>query len=241
MLASELFKIIENKVPLSLALKDDKVGFMGPGHPDEIEVENVAVILDILPETDPNSEETDLLVCHHPSLFPPTTPTYIIHSNWDIVQGGANDALVDSLKLNVIDVLEEETGIGRICKEEFTLDGFVGRVFNSLDVDHIRIVQGKESNIKKLAVISGFGLNPHYIKLASEKGVDLLLSGDLTHHGAILAQKLGINLVDATHRATEIPGLVKLCQILNELGVNADVKHTNRSWETYQSHNIPTS
>jgi putative NIF3 family GTP cyclohydrolase 1 type 2 len=228
MLASELFKIIENKVPLSLALKDDKVGFMGPGHPDEIEVENVAVILDILPETDPNSEETDLLVCHHPSLFPPTLPlTSSIPIG--ISSSGANDALVDSLKLNVIDVLEEETGIGRICKEEFTLDGFVGRVFNSLDVDHIRIVQGKESNIKKLAVISGFGLNPHYIKLASEKGVDLLLSGDLTHPGAILAQKLGINLVDATHRATEIPGLVKLCQILNELGVNADVKHTNRS------------
>ncbi|BDZ70825.1 Nif3-like dinuclear metal center hexameric protein [Methanobacterium petrolearium] len=241
MLASELFKIIEDKVPLSLALTDDKVGFIGPGHPDEIEVENVAVILDIHPETDPNSEEADLLVCHHPSLFPPTTPTYIIHSNWDIVQGGANDALADSLKLDVIDVLEEETGIGRICKEEFTLDGFVGRVFDSLDVDHIRIVQGKESKIEKIALISGFGLNPHYIKLASKKGVDLLLSGDLTHPGAVLAQRFGINLVDATHHATEIPGLVKLCQMLNELGLNADVNYTNKPWDTYQSPNMSTS
>ena len=243
MLASELFKIIENKVPLSLALKDDKVGFMGPGHPDEIEVENVAVILDILPETDPNSEETDLLVCHHPSLFPPTTPTYIIHSNWDIVQGGACDALAESLQLEVTDVLEPETGIGRICNaERFAntkrigsiecyLEEFTQYLSKSIPVDNIRLVKGNQNTFKKVAIISGFGLNSHYIKLASERGVDLLLSGDLTHPGSILAKKLGITLVDASHYATEIPGLIKLCQLIGKIGITTDYLDTGKPWE----------
>ncbi|NYB52109.1 MAG: Nif3-like dinuclear metal center hexameric protein [Methanobacteriaceae archaeon] len=233
MLASELFQSLEKKVPLKLALKDDKVGFIGPGLPSEIEVEKVEVILDVLPETDLESREVDLLVCHHPPLFPPTIPTYIIHSNWDIVQGGANDALAHSLKLKASHVLEDETGIGRICETDCSLDDFTKNVFDSIDVDYIRIVPGNNNRIKKVALISGFGLNPHYIKLASEKGADLLLSGDLTHPGSILARKLGINLVDATHQATEIPGLIKLCQIFSDLGVKAHLNFSEMPWKTH--------
>jgi putative NIF3 family GTP cyclohydrolase 1 type 2 len=168
MLASELFKLMEHEVPLKLALKDDTVGFIGPGHPDEIEVEKLSVVLDIIPENDLNELETDLIVCHHPPLFPPTIPCYIIHSNWDIVQGGANDALAESLKLEVTDVLEDETGIGRLCTTQSTLENFIKTVSESIPVDNIRIVNGNKNIIEKVAIISGFGLTPHYIKLASE-------------------------------------------------------------------------
>ncbi len=235
MLASELFKMMEQKVPLELAIKGDNVGFIGPGHPDEIEVEKAVVMLDIIHGCDLSHSEADLLVCHHPPLFPPKIPCYIIHSNWDIVEGGANDALVDSLKLESSNVLEEETGIGRICKLKCTLDQFKDRVFSSIDVDHIRIVKGGWDVIEEVAVISGFGLNPHYIKLASEKGADLLLSGDLTHEGSILAHKLGINLIDATHHATEFPGLKKLCQFITELGVETKLNHDCIPWEVCYS------
>lgn len=236
MLASELFKLVEHRVPLKLALDDDKVGFIGPGYSDEIEVGKVAVILDVIPEN-LNRLEADLIVCHHPPLFLPSTPTYIIHSNWDIFQGGANDALAESLKLKVSGVLDEKTGIGRICttKCSFSLDDFIETVFQSIDVDNIRIVKGNKSIIEKVAVISGFGLNPYHIKLASKKGVDLLLSGDLTHPGSILAQKLGITLIDATHQGTEVPGLIKLCSLLNEMGVKASVEYAKNPWETYSS------
>ena len=233
MLLSELFKSLECQVPLHLALPDDKVGFIGPGKPDEIEVEKVAVTLDILPETDYESWEVDLLVCHHPPLFHPTLPTYIIHSNWDTVQGGANDALAQSLKLKVTNVLEESTGIGRICDVECSFEDFQKKVLEFLDVDQLRTIKVKDGEIKKIAVISGFGLNPHYIKLAREKGIDLLLSGDLTHPGAILARKIGINLIDATHQATEVPGLIKLCQLLNGMGVITTLKDLTQPWEIH--------
>jgi dinuclear metal center YbgI/SA1388 family protein len=231
MLASELFQTIEKEVPLELALGDDPVGFIGPVHPEKIEVENVSVLLDFIPGKE--IPETDLLVCHHPPLFPPHFPTYIIHSNWGIVQGGANDALAESLQLDVEGTLESETGIGRICSVDCTIDDFLEIVSTALPVDHLRVVKGKQCELKKIAIISGFGLNPHYIKLASEMGSDLLLSGDLTHPGSVLAQKLGINLVDATHQATEFPGLMKLVWLLNELGGNAHIEHTKKPWETY--------
>ena len=165
MLASELFELLESKVPPKLALKDDKVGFIGPGRPDEIEVEKAAVFLDIISGNDLNRLDADLVVCHHPPLFPPTIPTYIIHSNWDIVQGGANDALAESLKLDVTDVLDEKTGIGRICATEcsLSLDDFIQTVSQVIDADNIRIVKGNNNVIEKVAIISGFGLNPHHI------------------------------------------------------------------------------
>jgi len=256
MLASELFQYIEEEVPLKLALKDDPVGFIGPGHPEKIEVENALVVLDLIPGLVPETTDADLLVCHHPPLFTPTIPTYIIHSNWDIVQGGACDALAESLQLEVTDILELETGIGRICNSKrrgnskrignskkssntrYNLEEFLRNVSRSIPVDNINLVNGNKNSLKKVAIISGFGLNPHYIQLASEKGVDLLLSGDLTHPGSILARKLGITLVDATHQATEVPGLIRLCQLIGKLGIKTDYLDPGKPWEHINCQNL---
>lgn len=263
MLASELFQYIEEEVPFKLALKDDPVGFIGPGHPEKIEVENALVVLDLIPGIIPDTTDADLLVCHHPPLFTPTIPTYIIHSNWDIVQGGACDALAESLQLEVIDILESETGIGRICNTDrmgnskrsgnskrrgnskknsistgYNLEEFLRNVSRSIPVDNINLVKGNKNSLKKVAIISGFGLNPHYIQLASEKGVDLLLSGDLTHPGSILARKLGITLVDATHQATEVPGLIRLCQLIGKLGIKTDYLDPGKPWEHINCQNL---
>lgn len=257
MLASELFKYMEEEVPLNLALKDDPVGFIGPGRPEEIEVENALVVLDLIPGLVPETTEADLLVCHHPPLFTPTIPTYIIHSNWDIVKGGACDALVESLQLEVTDILEPETGIGRICNTDrmgnskrrgnskksssntgYNLEEFIRNVSRSIPVDNINLVKGNKNTLKKVAIISGFGLNPHYIQLASEKGVDLLLSGDLTHSGSILARKLGITLVDATHQATEVPGLTRLCQLIGKIGIKTNYLETGKPWEHINCENM---
>nr|WP_319373009.1 Nif3-like dinuclear metal center hexameric protein [uncultured Methanobacterium sp.] len=257
MLASELFQYIEEEVPLKLALHDDPVGFIGPGHPEKIEVENALVVLDLIPGIIPETTDADLLVCHHPPLFTPTIPTYIIHSNWDIVQGGSNDALAESLQLEVTDILEPETGIGRICNTDrmgnskrignskksssstgYKLEEFIRNVSRSIPVDNINLVKGNKNILKKVAIISGFGLNPHYIQLASEKGVDLLLSGDLTHPGSVLARKLGITLVDATHYATEVPGLTRLCQLIGKMGIKADYLDTGKPWEHINCQNM---
>ena len=74
--------------------------------------------MDLYPEFDTQKTNT-LILTHHPPLFNPKTPTYTIHSNWDIINGGANEALAETLKLNVISPFDKTTNIGRICKTEY--------------------------------------------------------------------------------------------------------------------------
>jgi dinuclear metal center YbgI/SA1388 family protein len=230
MLAKKLFELIERDVPLSLAVTGDTVGFLGPGDPEEIEVEKVDVMLDLIQA----DSDADLIVCHHPPPKKPKIPTYVIHSNWDIVSGGANDDLAERLELKVVDVFDKKTGIGRICTISTTLDEFIKKIINFLPVDTLKIIEGKDK-IKKVAIVSGFGLNPKYIELAHKCGVDLYLSGDLTHHGAILARKLNLSVVDATHYATEVPGLLGLCDMISTFGIETRCIDTGIPWKTYLS------
>ena len=41
------------------------------------------------------------------------------------------------------------------------------------------------------------------VMLASQKGVDILLTGDVSHHNALEAEYLGIALIDGGHFCTE--------------------------------------
>ena len=112
MIAAELFKKIENIIPLEIALKKDTVGFIGPGAPEEISVQKILVLMDYIPPSELkfvseslnspiNYEDYDLLITHHPPLVEPEIPTYVIHSNWDVIAGGACDALASALEIEI--------------------------------------------------------------------------------------------------------------------------------------------
>ena len=218
----EIIEFLDEKIPPSLALDRDEVGFKGDYDLNE-DINSIIVYMDLLPEDDLNCENT-LIVTHHPPLFVPKTPTYTIHSNWDIIDGGANDALAKTLKLKVSNYFDDETGIGRICKtsqkfielKKQILDNFSNvRIVNNLDDDKV---------IENIAIISGFGLkNPEYILLAKNKDIDILISGDLTQETAILARNLGITLIDINHHESEIPGLYALGDVLKELKINVGI------------------
>lgn len=231
MLASELFKLIDNKIPPSLAVEGDKIGFSGTGDPEGIEVDKIYVMLDLPESFNLKKSGSNLVVCHHPPLFSPEIPVYVVHSNWDIVKGGASDALAKCLNLDVSDVLDDETGIGRICSTSTTISQFIETVSDSLPTDHVSFVPGNTEDIHKVAVVSGFGLNPKFIDLAAEKGADLYISGDLDHKSALYAQKLGINLLDATHYATEIPGLMDLNKLISEISVETELICPGVPWK----------
>ena len=218
----EIIEFLDEKIPPSLALDHDEVGFKEDYDLNE-DINSIIVYMDLLPEDDLDCENT-LIVTHHPPLFVPKTPTYTIHSNWDIIDGGANDALAKTLKLKVSNYFDDETGIGRICKtsqkfielKKQILDNFSNvRIVNSLDDDKV---------IENIAIISGFGLkNPEYILLAKNKDIDILISGDLTQETAILARNLGITLIDINHHESEIPGLYALGDVLKELKINVGI------------------
>lgn len=223
---SEIIDFLDDKIPKSLALEGDEIGFKTDYDLSQ-NIESIKIYMDLLPEDDGAFENT-LIITHHPPLFIPKTPTYTIHSNWDIIDGGANESLAETLDLKVIGPFDKNTNIGRVCRAD---KKFVEVKKNILqNFNNARIVNSidDEKIIEKIGIISGFGLkNPDYIKLAKTQNLDILISGDLTQETAILAKNLDITLIDLTHHESEIPGLYGLGDLMKELDINTEVIDKN--------------
>jgi len=218
----EITDFLDEKIPQELALDFDDVGFNNE-YDCKREIKDIKIFMDLLPQDDDFNENT-LVITHHPPLFKPKTPTYTIHSNWDIIDGGANEALAETLNLKVIDYFDHKTNIGRICRTNSTFGDLKKVILNNFR--NVRVVNELEDNHKldKIGIISGFGLkNPDYIKLAHEKKLDILISGDLCQETAILAKNLNLTLIDLGHHESEIPGLFKLAEILDKVDVNIEI------------------
>lgn len=218
----EIIAFLDEKVPESLALDFDNVGLMGK-YDLNLDISLIKIFMDLCKEDDKFDENT-LIITHHPPLFSPKTPTYTIHSNWDIIDGGANDALAETLKLDVVDCFDDETNIGRICESNHNFKQLKDNILDNFE--NVRMVNNLDDDkkIEKIGIISGFGLkNPEYIKMAKDKRLDMLISGDITQETAILAKNLEITLIDLGHHESEVPGLYKLAKLLNELNINTEV------------------
>lgn len=213
---------IESEIPQKLALDSDNVGFNGEYDLNQ-KIYSIKIFMDLYREHDDFPNGT-LIITHHPPLFKPKTPTYTIHSNWDIIDGGANEALADVLDLNVVSYFDDETNIGRICEcnssfkdlKEVILDNF----------ESARVVNEPESEafVNTVGIISGFGLkNPDYIRLAKNKNLKVLISGDLTQETAVLAKNLDVTLIDVGHHESEIAGLYRLCEIFDGIDAECEV------------------
>lgn len=238
--AASLFREIEKKVPLSLALEGDPVGYTGTRDAEKLEVERILVMMDYI--SPGSGDETDydgydLLILHHPPLTEPDIPAYVIHSNWDIIEGGASDALAEWLDIKTDEIFDRKTGIGRIgtLKEgPLKLPEFCDLVMERLGLNEIRTVNlDKDIETDKICLVPGFGLNPGYIQLAHEKGAGIYLSGDLTHRGAVTAKNSGLVLIDASHHNTEIPGLYRLWELISEIGIETEITDTGTPWKNY--------
>lgn len=93
----EIIEFIDKNIPKNLALENDEIGFKKEYNLNQ-DISSIKIFMDLYPEFDTQKTNT-LILTHHPPLFNPKTPTYTIHSNWDIINGGANEALAETLKL----------------------------------------------------------------------------------------------------------------------------------------------
>ena len=218
----EIIEFLDKNIPENLALPFDNVGLMGKYDLD-LDIDSIKIFMDLLPQYDEFDDHT-LIVTHHPPLFEPKTPTYTIHSNWDIIDEGANDALAETLKLTVVDYFDKKTNIGRICKSNYTFKKLKEIIRDNFENVMAVNVINDEKEMKNIGIISGFGLkNPEYIKLAKNQNLDLLISGDLCQETAILAKNLQITLIDLGHHESEVPGLYHLSNLLNEMNIDIEV------------------
>lgn len=218
----DIIEFLNEKIPESLALKDDGIGFKKDYDLNQ-EIKSIKIYMDLFPQDDVGCENT-LIITHHSPLFIPKTPTYVIHSNWDIIDGGANDALAKILGLEVVDYFDDSTKIGRICRFNQTFIALKKIILDKFS--NVRIVNllNDSDIVEYVGIISGFGLkNPKYIKMAKDKDLDILISGDLTQECAILAKNINMSLIDLNHHESEVPGLYALKEVLSELDVDIEV------------------
>ena len=157
----EIIEFLDDKIPESLALNTDEVGFKKDYDLNQ-DISLIKVYMDLFVEDDEYFENT-LIITHHPPLFDPKTPTYTIHSNWDIICGGANDALAEALKLDVIDYLDCEINIGRICEADQKFTELKRNIFNDLEAVSLKCskeLRDLYNEIKELGIdvfVSGSG------------------------------------------------------------------------------------
>lgn len=169
-----------------------------------------------------------LLFTHHPLIFKPlsrldinTYPGDVIveavtskisvvaaHTNLDMAKGGINDILADLLGLKHVEVLEEkdeaeDVGLGRIgdLPAATGLSVVVEEVKKIFGTEQVKVVGREDEQVRRLAVVGGSGGS--LVSIASKKGADVLVTGDIGHHHALEAESLGVALVDAGHFHTE--------------------------------------
>ncbi len=220
MKVKEALQLLNELYPFDLAFEGDNIGLQC-GDPDS-EVKNIVLSLDPIIEAIDyaKTEEANLLISHHPLIFSPLRKVVFspalnraikadisvisLHTNLDIAFGGVNDQLVFKLGLQGIRVLEEK-GEGSIARwselnTPKTLQELAREVAEKLETT-VRFLGKPDSLVQKVVTCAGKGES--LLPLIKEKGADVFITGDVGYHSALKALELGINLIDATHEATE--------------------------------------
>lgn len=225
----KIVQILEEIAPPELADDFDK-GRIGLILGLEGDVKKIAVALDANSYVLKKAAEmkADMLITHHTLIFHPINiisksladslrvalengiSLYSMHTNYDRAEGGINDVLAARLGLKNIRSPE----IGRIGEiEPCSSTELATHVSDCLQTPVV--YAGEKEEIRKVMVIGGSGFRNEYLELARENRVDAFISSELKHD--ILRAYEDLCLIDASHYATENPGMKALCPRLRSL------------------------
>ena len=238
---NDIVVLMNELAPMHLAENWDNVGLMvgRKEHP----IKSILLALDITPEVVEQAvtKKVDLIITHHPLIFQPlksitdaqwqqkliltlienNIAVYSAHTNLDCVSGGVSDVLAKILKLDDYDLLDLDTGLGRVgVVEKTSLYDFAKFVKETLKCDYVS-VGNAEKPVHKVAVCGGAGAD--LINIALQNGCDTLVRGDVKYHDAQRAVFSGLNIIDAGHQPTELP-------VLEGLADRLSLHFTERSW-----------
>lgn len=226
---TKIVQVLEEIAPPELADDFDK-GRIGLILGLKDEVNRIAVALDANSYALKKAEEmgADMLITHHTLIFHPVNiiskplaaslkialekgiSVYSMHTNYDRAKGGINDVLAAILGLKNVSISE----IGRIGEIETCSSAeLAAHVSNCLQTPVI--YAGEKQEISKVMVVGGSGFRDEFLEIARKNKVDAFISSELKHD--ILRTHEDLCLIDATHYATENPGMEALCPRLRSL------------------------
>lgn len=207
------------------------------GDPD-VRVATVGVCHEVTEEVVEELESTpvDLLVSYHPLLFTPTrrllagrsagarayrliasgVALLIAHTDFDSSPGGTADSLAAFFDLSEVRPFgaDADSGLGDIGRYGSfqgtlgTIDALLSGAFGPIG---IRISGDRAADVHSVAVVPGSGGS--FVEAAAQVA-EVLVTGDVSHHRAVLAADLGLAIADPGHIATERPGMSSLVDLV---------------------------
>lgn len=236
---------IEEFAPLSLASSWDNTGWqvnLGRDFVSKIML-CLTVTSDVLEQAKKNN--CDLIISHHPLLFDKynkinteidsiaiaieairnNIQIYSAHTNLDCCSGGVSDTLAKVIGLTSIYAPEENSFI-RIG--EYKGSCFFKDVYENLNLDAIRYSNWKRYP-KKVAVVAGSGSS----LFSQLKGVDTVVTGDVSFHRALDAEAMDIQVIDIGHFESERVILPVLKDLLRKLDVEVIIADEESPWRYY--------
>ena len=220
---SELLNIIEQIAPADTVWDKDNIGLL-VGHHDRQVTSALAALdvsLDVINEA--NERGAQVILAHHPLIFggvgtvTDETATgrrvmallrydiaaICLHTNYDGAEGGLNDELARLIGLRDVRVLVNQNGEYGRCgelAESMTASGYARFVKETLNVSALRYHDAGRP-VNKVSV--GSGGSGKLFERAVAAGCDTFVTGDVGHNIFCDARDVGINVIDATHFATE--------------------------------------
>lgn len=253
-------KLIETTLktlyPLDLAYDWDNVGLQ-IGSFDK-EVSNLLLTLDVTIDVveEAIGNNCQLIIAHHPLIFSPIkeitnhTPVgkiitkliqndislYVMHTNFDIAEGGLNNILCDLLGLSKSEVLSyttETEGLGRFAHiDPINVMDYIAKIKEVFNLPHVKYIGDETAVISKVAITGGSGSSN--ISACIEHNIDLYITGDITYHHALDSLAKGLNIVDVGHNI-EKHGIYALKPILKENGVTSQIYISNSNTDPYKT------
>ncbi len=248
MTVEQLAKLLDERIPSSLSEVWDNDGRMIIPNKNA-EVTRVLCALDCTSEAinAARAWACNVIITHHPLVFKPVgaitqddsvgkriiecikngIAVLSYHTRLDSMDGGVNDRLADILGLENVSAFLPYGRIGDVEDPDFagveqTFDGFIDLVAKRLSIkpSDVKYVRTKNT-VKRVAIVSGCGKDEIDAVIAA--GADTFVTGEVMHNHMIDCKELGLNLICATHFATERIIIPTLADIVRQLGVAAEI------------------
>ena len=152
---------------------------------------------------------------------------YSPHTALDVAQGGTNDSLAeDVLGTRTREALHRRvdgTGMGKIGVFDPPMPRvqLLERIKKRLALEHV-LVAGPQTGVVRNAAVCA-GSCGSLVELAVSKGVDLYLTGEMSHHNAFRAASRNMTVVCVLHSHSERLSLQRLKKRLQHALPNLDV------------------
>ena len=233
----EIIKWIECFAPKHLALEWDNVGLI-TGSPED-DVKNIMFCVDLTTEVLEGviKRGINLVITHHPLYLDGSdmrkVPRYVkniiekceknhitvyaAHTNLDFTEGGINDALIK--KLGVKNTKRDLAGtyVFGDLEEPLALEDYYLWCADKLGTFTNKYCKPDKvllrDEISRVGVCAGaFDGETSWL---TENSIEVLITGELKHHQAILLRELGITAFVFGHFETEYPGIRSLAVHVN--------------------------